>query len=224
MKRLLFLLLLSGTIQSKAQTSGEDKLGNWLMYFGTNTLSEKYSLHTEAQLRLYEPINNFNQLLLRIGINRHINHHSFVTLGYGYIPTATFEKDQAETTSIEHRIWEQFILKNTVGRIYFEHRYRLEQRWISAASEDTYLNRARYRIQLIIPLNKPEMIDHTLFTCFYDEIFLNIADSPFDQNRLYAALGYKLNKVISLQTGYLRHRLGDNNFNRLQLAVFLTPN
>ena len=55
----------------------------------------------------------------------------------------------------------------------------------------------------------------------YDEIFLNVTDSPFDQNRLYAALGYKFNPSVSLQAGYLRHRLGNQKLNRFQLGVFL---
>lgn len=221
MKRFLLVILLLGAIQVKAQTSGEEKLGNWLMYFGTNKLSDKYSLHTEAQLRLFEPVGNFNQLLLRVGLNYHINQKSLVTLGYGYIPTATFEQEQFQASSIEHRIWEQFILTNSIGRLFFEHRYRVEQRWISAALDDFYLNRLRYRLLVNIPLNHSALIDDTFFLSFYDEIFLNVTETPFDQNRLYAALGYKLNSALSVQTGYLRHRLGNNNFDRLQLALFL---
>lgn len=221
MKRFLLVILLLGAIQVKAQTSGEEKLGNWLMYFGTNKLSDKYSLHTEAQLRLFEPVGNFNQLLLRVGLNYHINQKSLVTLGYGYIPTATFEQEHFQASSIEHRIWEQFILTNSIGRLFFEHRYRVEQRWISAALDDFYLNRLRYRLLVNIPLNHSALIDDTFFLSFYDEIFLNVTETPFDQNRLYAALGYKLNSALSVQTGYLRHRLGNNNFDRLQLALFL---
>ena len=103
--------------------------------------------------------------------------------------------------------------------MFFEHRYRVEQRWISSASATDYANRIRYRLQLNVPLNKAEMTDNTLFISVYDEIFLNIAENPFDQNRLYGALGYKFNKSLSLQTGYLRHRLGKVNFDRLQLGV-----
>ena len=56
---------------------------------------------------------------------------------------------------------------------------------------------------------------------FYDEIFLSITDTPFDQNRLYAALGYKFNASVAVQAGYLRHRLGSQKLNRFQLGVFL---
>lgn len=221
MKKYLFIFLLFGAFQSNAQLTGEDKLGSWLMYFGNTKLSDKYSLHTEAQLRLYEPLGNFNQLLLRTGLNYHINPYAMVTLGYGYIPTETYDKELPEAQSIEHRIWEQFILTNSIGRFYFEHRYRIEQRWISTNENNRYLDRLRYRLMVNIPLNNAEMLGNTVFLSFYDEVFLNVADAPFDQNRLYGALGYKFNKAISLQAGYLRHRLGANNYNRLQLAFFI---
>ncbi len=220
--RFLFVFLLLGATNLFAQTTGEDKLGNWLMYFGNNKLSDKYSIHTEAQLRLYETAGNFNQLLLRVGLNRQISPQSMVTLGYGYIPTESFSKDETKVNTREHRIWEQLILTNKVGRVYFEHRYRLEQRWISSsAAEDSYLNRARYRLLANIPLNNAQMDEKTLFLSVYDEIFLNINDNPFDQNRLYGALGYKFSKSFSMQAGYLRHRLGKANFDRLQLGLFL---
>ena len=33
--------------------SQEDKVGNWLMYFGTNRISDNFSIHTEIQFRNY---------------------------------------------------------------------------------------------------------------------------------------------------------------------------
>ena len=66
-----------------------------------------------------------------------------------------------------------------------------------------YKNRLRYRLMLFVPLNKPVIEKGTLFLGFYDEIFINIKESFFDRNRLYGALGYQINKDISIQTGIL---------------------
>ena len=74
-------------------------------------------------------------------------------------------------------------------------------------------------LSLKIPISKNE--ESSLFISLYDEIFLNISDTPFDQNRLFAALGYQINKQMNCQVGYLRHRSGGLDLNRLQLAVFL---
>lgn len=217
----------------KGQNTAENELGNWLMYFGTHKISEKYSLHYETQLRNYEIISNFNQLLPRVGLNYHIDDNSIVTAGYAFIPTQNeFDKGWGEEMVTENRIWEQFILRNAINRIKIRHRYRLEQRWIkkddviqisnnTSLSEfsTSYKNRARYMLSVKFPISKNE--ESPLFISLYDEIFLNISNNPFDQNRLFTALGYQVNKQMNIQVGYLRHRAGSLNFNRLQFAVFL---
>ena len=199
----------------------EENFGSWLMYFGTHKLSDNYSLHYETQLRNYEILSNFNQLLPRVGLNYHIDKNTSVTAGYAFIPTQNeFDKGWGEKIVTENRIWQQFILKNVVGRIKIRHRYRLEQRWIKNEDFTNYKNRARYMLSLKIPISKNE--ESPLFISLYDEIFLDISNTPFDQNRLFAALGYQVNKQMNFQFGYLRHRSGILNLNRLQIAVFLT--
>ena len=204
----------------KGQNPAENELGNWLMYFGTHKISEKYSLHYETQLRNYEIISNFNQLLPRVGLNYHIDESSIVTAGYAFIPTQNeFDKGWGKEMVTENRIWEQFILRNSINRVKIRHRYRLEQRWVKAGDITTYKNRARYMFSVKLPISKNE--ESPLFISLYDEIFLNISDNPFDQNRLFAALGYQVNKQMNIQLGYLRHRAGSLDLNRLQLALFL---
>ena len=204
----------------KGQNPAENELGNWLMYFGTHKISEKYSLHYETQLRNYEIISNFNQLLPRVGLNYHIDESSIVTAGYAFIPTQNeFDKGWGKEMVTENRIWEQFILRNSINRVKIRHRYRLEQRWVKAGDITTYKNRARYMLSVKLPISKNE--ESPLFISLYDEIFLNISDNPFDQNRLFAALGYQVNKQMNIQLGYLRHRSGSLDLNRLQLALFL---
>ncbi len=70
----------------------QDKTGNWLMYFGTNKLSDKFNLHTEIQYRnhMLTP-NNTEQLLLQTGLNYHFYDKAFVTAGYAYIPSYVSE-------------------------------------------------------------------------------------------------------------------------------------
>ena len=118
MKKILGLLILISTFTMKAQENGENKLGSWHMYFGTNKISNKLSIHTEAQLRYYEQAKNFNQLLLRTGLNYHIDANAWTTFGYGYIVTdGSFEEFPDETNSIEHRIFERFFLKIRCGNL-----------------------------------------------------------------------------------------------------------
>ena len=198
----------------------EDKLGSWWMYFGTHHLNEKYSIHYETQLRHYEIGANFFQLLPRVGLNYKIDDNSMVTAGYAWIPTQPDLGEGLDGDLVtENRIWQQFILRNKINNIKFRHRYRLEQRWVKQNDVTSYKNRARYMLSAKVPLSKNE--SSPLFLFIYDEIFLHIDDNPFNQNRLYGALGYTVNKNMNIQAGYLRHRNGDLNLDRLQLAVFL---
>lgn len=218
------MLFLFACTPLAAQQPGEDELGAWYMYFGMNRLAERWSLHTEAQWRFYEVDRNFNQLLLRTGINYHIDKKAIATLGYAYIDTdPTFEDSPtmdipfAGNQISENRIFQQFILTNKVWEFNFEHRYRLEQRFINYQGENTTLHRARYRLQVTLPLTD------TFFINLYDEIFINLQDELFDQNRLYAALGVRITENSNIQIGYLKNQFRTARFDRLQFALFYNP-
>ena len=211
----VLLTLLFISLQINAQEDGQDKWGAWYMYFGTNKVSEKLSIHTEAQFRFYEVASNFNQLLLRTGLNYHISDNAIATFGYGYINTdGTFEDTPGEENSNEHRIFQQFILKNKVGKFAFEHRYRIEQRFLELAGDRDTQHRGRYRLQVTFPLD-----DHW-FLNVYDEVFINFQEPIFGQNRLYGAVGYKVHNNLQFQFGYLKNHFTGANFDRLQLGVF----
>ncbi|MGB3142685.1 MAG: DUF2490 domain-containing protein [Maribacter sp.] len=227
---ILFLIFASSIFSQENANlpKGESELGSWFMYFGTNKIAEKWSIHTEAQLRYYETANNFNQLLLRTGLNYHISPDAIVTGGYAFIetdPTFTEYDDifgdiLIDNNSIsEHRIFEQLILKNKVWEFYFEHRYRLEQRFIQNnyfGLSDTQ-HRARYRFQATLPLTD------IFFLNFYNEIFINLQNEAFGQNRLYAALGVNVTENLSVQAGYLKNHFSGIDFDRLQFGVFYNP-
>jgi hypothetical protein len=226
MRKLFLVVFISQLTILSGQKTGEEELGSWFMYFGTNKVSEKFSIHTEAQFRYYEMATNFNQLLLRTGFNYHINPNAIATLGYGYIDTdPSFEGSLNEVNSKENRIFEQFILKNKVWEFLFEHRYRLEQRFISQTNilsnpeQDVSRteHRARYRLQVTLPLTD------IFFLNFYDELFINLQNEAFGQNRLYAALGIHVTENLSVQAGYLKNHFSQADFDRLQFGFFYNP-
>lgn len=219
MKKVLFcIVVLLGSASVLSQENGENKFGGWYMYFGTNKVSERFSIHSEAQFRYYEALGNFNQLLLRTGLNYHINSGAIATGGYAFIKTdGSFEEPVGGKDSREHRIFQQFILKNKIWEFLFEHRYRLEQRFIDFGNGTDTQHRVRYRLQLTLPLTD------TFFLNFYDEIFINLQDDLFGQNRLYGALGVHTTKNSNIQVGYLRNQLPNAVFNRLQIGFFYNP-
>lgn len=200
--------------------SPNNTLGNWAMGFNQTRLNEKWSLHNEVQYRSYEVRPNTEQLLLRFGVNYHINNKYSFTIGYGSISNFAFDKDiNPDKISHENRFWQQFIMKDNLGRFYFEHRYRFEQRWIESSTNSKYLDRVRYLLRVSVPINNKEIVKNTLFASFYDEIFINVTSNPFDRNRLYAGLGYQFNKSINTQIGYLIQTVNSTTKNYLQLSL-----
>lgn len=214
---IVIAVALSLSLQSYSQSRGEEKFGSWFMFFSTNRISEKMSIHAEAQYRTYEFGNNFNQLLLRSGLNYNITDQAMVTVGYANIITdGTFTEPAGEENVNENRIYQQFVLRNTVGKLKFSHRYRLEQRFITRPQgNNTTEHRARYFLRLTYPLND------SWFVTAYDEVFINLQNDFFGQNRLYGALGYHVNNDVSIQMGYLKNDFAVDTFDRFQIAVFI---
>ena len=216
LKRLLFLLL----FLPFSLLAQQGEIGNWIMYFGTNKISEKFSIHSEIQYRNHTFVpNNIEQLLLRTGLNYHFSKKAFVTAGYGFIPSYVFESEQSAPETTEHRIWQQFILKNKINRVHFEHRYRIEQRWVNG----DYKNRFRYRLMLVIPFNKPVIETGTWFLGLYDEIFINDRQTVFDRNRLFGGVGYQFHKTANVQAGMLVQHVNDFHKWYFQLALTFNP-
>lgn len=219
MKRnlLLFFFILGSAYSSFAQ---QNELGNWLMYFGQNRISDRLSIHSEVQYRNHTvaPV-NIEQLLLRAGINYHFGKTAMASFGYGHISSHVYESEQTSPESIEHRIWQQLILTNKLSRIKFEHRYRIEQRWVN----DDFRHRLRYRLMLLIPLNKPVIEPGTILLGLYDEIFVNTEQVFFDRNRLYAAIGYQVNQQIQVQLGALHQQVNDFGKFYLQFGLIFNP-
>jgi len=213
---ILFLMNVPAFSQSPHGTTG-----NWLMGFNQTRLHDKWSIHTEAQYRSFEITPNTDQLLLRGGINYHINNSAFTSIGYAYVTNYAFDKEQLSGVQVsENRIWQQFLMRNNLGRCLFEHRYRLEQRWMQSNNNNRYLNRIRYLLRVTVPLNKKEIEKNTLFLSFYDEIFINLSATPFDRNRLYGAIGYQFLPNANIQLGYLAQTLNTTTKQYLQTAVF----
>lgn len=214
---LILMLSMSTPLLTFGQ-SGE--VGNWLMYFGQNRFSDELSLHTEVQYRNHTiaPV-NIEQLLLRTGLNYHFAPNAFVTAGYGYITSYVYESPQSEPESREHRIWQQLITTQKLGRFKLEHRYRVEQRWVNG----DFLNRLRYRLMVFVPLNTRTIEPGTVFLGVYDEIFANTEPEIFDRNRLYGAIGYQISPTNQVQLGLLNQYVRDTGKYYLQFGWVFNP-
>lgn len=182
---------------------------SWLMYFGNHKISESWGFHAELQWRRHDYFSDNQQLLIRTGVDYYTPNNNRLTLGYAFIRTYPYGEFAVLKAFPEHRIWQQFLTTQALGKFKLSHRYRLEQRLIGNAatgefSDGRYENRMRYMARLtrnIFGENRP------VYIAVYDEVMINFGKEVmyniFDQNRLYGAVGFTLSDHLKFEAGYL---------------------
>lgn len=194
----------------------------WYTYFGTFKLTNKLGLHTEYQFRRANIITDWQQSLLRLGLNYALHPSVQVRVGYGWIetfPYGEYPLNGFGKQYTEHRIFQMAQLSQKVGNVDFSHRFMLEQRFVGKYSdaqatkeaEFPLLHRMRYMVRLQIPLKGNEIQDKTPYLAMYDEVFIGFGKqvnaNVFDQNRIGVLLGYRFSKNFRLEGGYLNQTL-----------------
>ena len=209
------ILVLMLPLFSQAQDSD---LGNWLIYIGNKKLNSKWNIHNEVQYRNYNAVGDLEQLLLRTGLGYNINDKNNILLGYGYILSENYIGDTDEKVSVnEHRIFQQFTTKQSIGKVGLSHRYRFEQRFV----EDDFKMRFRYFLGIKIPLQYKEDGNSPLYLSAYNEIFLNTESSVFDRNRVYGGLGYTFSKQLRLELGYMNQFFESSGRDQINVIAFV---
>lgn len=214
MNLLLYLTLLLFVSNLKAQ---ESDYGAWLIYVGTGIINEKWSVFTEAQYRNYTIIGKFNTLCFRIAPQYNINKNINLSIGYSHFITRLFS-DNVSSNIHEYRPYQQVFIKSNYGRVYLNHRYRLEQRIIN----EEFRLRFRYFIQSFIPLNNNRLEKNTFYISSNAEIFLNSENSIFDRVRFYVGLAYVISNKIKIEVGSMTQFF--EGYNQSQLNVFVFHN
>lgn len=238
MKKYLFILCF---ILSAFSLHAQTQFTGWAASFNSFKIGKRTSIHADVQLRSIDKMEQVQTLLLRTGLNVHINKKFIVTAGYAFIHNYR-KLGNVTGYAPEHRIWEQLLYNHSIKRLQLTHRLRIEQRFISKSivannelETDGYAtaNRFRYFIRTILPLKKPaQTFTSGMFAALQDEVFLNFGDKSavngktFDQNRLYLAVGYRFNKSFDLEAGYMNQYINGRgnaftNNHIIQLASYL---
>mgnify|MGYP001821351080 CR=1 FL=1 len=220
-------LLLVGTlfaVPARAQID-EEQLGAWYMYFFNTRIGDsRWGFQGDGQFRNWDMGGDLEQLLLRGGVT-YSPGESGVRLTFGYANITTGEFGPGDDTVKEDRIYQEALVPHRVAkRVYLNHRFRYEQRWVE---NQDFRTRFRYAIFVNVPLNQLDLSKGAVYLAFYDEIFVNgeqnIGDGRrvnyFDRNRLYGAVGYSLTDRLRLQAGIMRQTSENLSKNQFQLSL-----
>ena len=214
-KYLIISMLLMHFLNSAVAQKSD--VGNWLIYFGNQKINKKWNLQNEIQYRNYNFIGDINQLLIRTGIGYNLSENNDnILLGYGFIQSHVYTSLNKKRRSNEHRIYQQFITKQTIHNFYVQHRYRVEERFF----KDDFKIRLRYFLSVNKPLNKKTLEKNAVYLSAYNEIFLNAAKPVFDRNRLYGGVGYCINNFLRVETGFMSQMLEDRKRSQFQIIFF----
>lgn len=227
MKKLVLSIILSAVTVFSFSQSGpdEDQLGAWYMYFYNKSFkNSRFGIQGDVQLRLWSPVGDLEQLLLRSGLTyTPENANILFTLGYANITTGVF--GESDATVMESRIYQEALFSTKVGsRFLFNHRFRYEQRWVEM--QDLRI-RYRYNLFLNVPFNGTALDKGIVYLALYDELFINgkrdIGGGAnveiFDRNRAYLGLGYGLRSNLRVQGGWMLQTT--NNWNKGQIQFSL---
>ncbi|TAG04244.1 MAG: DUF2490 domain-containing protein [Cytophagia bacterium] len=217
MKKTLILLLLVVFIHLNTLAQKNDT-GNWFIYFGNQAINKKWNLWNEVQYRNYNFVGDLQQLLLRTGIGYNLTeNNNNILLGYAFINSQRYLANNTDKVGTEeHRIYQQFVTRQEFGRIFTQHRYRIEERFFN----NDFQVRFRYFLSVNIPINNKTMTAKTVYASAYNEIFVNGQKPVFDRNRLYGAIGYVFNKYIRAEVGFMAQTLENTNRNQFQIVIF----
>lgn len=212
---LMLFLLFPGVV-----TSQSSSFGNWFIYFGNQAMAKKWNWWNEVQYRNYNFAGDLQQLLLRTGVGYNLSEqNNNLLFGYGYIDTRNYLPGSNEKTpTAEHRLYQQFLTRQNFGRFYLQHRYRLEERFLP----DNFSLRFRYFLALNVPLNKPALTQGAWYLSAYNEIFLQRKTPVYDRDRLYAGMGYVINKNFRTELAIMNQMLARDQRFQLQLVLFNT--
>lgn len=189
----------------------------WYGIFTTYDFNKKWYFQNEFQERHFiSPIAQ-HQFIVRSHVHRNFPKAGMeLSAGASYFLQNSNNPNVQNTVTIpERRPHIELGKKHAINKIQFEHRFRTEARFYRNTNsnktelEDGYYFdnfRFRFRSQISVPIVKINQ-QNFLKIKISDEIHLHStkhrSTTYFDQNRVYVALNYEINKKANIEFGYL---------------------
>ncbi|MFT5926662.1 MAG: hypothetical protein ACI9WL_001411 [Rubritalea sp.] len=213
------MLLLCAVHRSNAQEQNLSHSSSWNSFIPTVKIDNSFYVTTEFHFRRTHFLQDWEQFIARPAIHFKKNDTYDFALGYSYIRNYAFSDFTIPIDANEHNLWQQVQLNHAQDKIKFKHRFRLEERFIDKIATDSTGNsdtdgttcnhRFRYRFTLTRPILKISDTQ-SIFIELFDELFINLEEGTrpksFNQNWIYAGLGYPITSKIGLGIGY--HNIG----------------
>lgn len=203
-----------------AQDAGAAQSG-WYIYVGDHPVTSRWAVHLEGQWRRTPFLLHPEQRLLRTGVDRKLGPGWTALGGYTYVlDTPPPGSTRIFGTESRHSIFEQIGKEQTVQAFKLSHVVRLEQTFASLRAEDqsvtwSFRQRVRYHLGIEVEERSKHIPLIPAYYLIYDEIALSIHPSAMretlNQNRVYAAIGWKIGEFEKVELGYMHQFLPVSN-------------
>ena len=204
---LIFLILLSPSHKLKAQDESASTTQLWLFWHHNHTLTQRLRYIGDIGYRQELPYENWIRMNFKPGIQWSAESIVDLAGGIGFYYTT----QKVLPNSFELRPWQGVKVHwPSLGRFYFDHTARLEQRFNRSLGNFEHWSsviRARYRLNLVFPINHNGITDKTFYTRINAEFFWNmgrsIEERYVNKNRYAMGFGYRFNPKLRLEMYYL---------------------
>jgi hypothetical protein len=195
----------------------DHNLNGWAMYFGDHPIGKgPWGIHLEGQWRRHEGFNQWQQLLLRPGVNFEVSKLLLLTGGYAFINSYPYGQfpTLAKATP-EHRLWEQALLRYKTRKVSWSTRLRFENRFLGVRDAAGELSNYRYENRFRAWQRATIPVSPRYYVTAYDEIWSYVkpfvSSSTLDQNRAYVAFGRRFGPAWEFEAGYMLQSIWQRN-------------
>jgi long-subunit fatty acid transport protein len=197
-------------------------LGSWNILNIKWSITERWSIFGEAQIRSLKFYGDFHYHEYKGGVNFKAHSNVVLTLAAGdydtYREGGNFINPK---NNDEFRLWPQITLLHSIEKFKIEQRYRSEFRF----TRNGYRNRFRYRLGVSYPFGNNQSGFQPYQIGVSNELFFTNNEPYFERNRLLVSLGYRVSKQVLLQAGYLHqfdYKINDETGRDfLQIGIYM---
>ncbi|HNY39420.1 MAG TPA: DUF2490 domain-containing protein [Bryobacteraceae bacterium] len=207
-------LLAAAPLCAQTGSAPYDKRQQWFIYSADHAVSSKWGFHFDGSWRQMNDA-LWNQWNIRPGVNYQLSRNVQLSAAYSYFNSHPEGLASTNRASPEHRLQEQIVVGQPAGKLALRHRFRFDQRFLGSGYEPgrertwNLQERVRYMIRTDIPIKKAKDDRPVVYLGLYNEMFLRFGyagHSTFDQNRIYAGLGFRPSKRYGIETGVFNQR------------------
>jgi hypothetical protein len=224
---ILFLLFSNSILNAQTNKNIDQQSLLWTRYSNQLIINKKWSIHNDFDNRIFTKPAKQNLFVYRLQGRYKLNEQLETGIGFAYFLVSTQDPHiNYDFKFPEYRGQQEITRRQNFNKLTIYERFQVEERFFQNTNEDglisgtTFFWRFRYRIQGDYLVWEKD--NQYIKTILSDELMINAGEkvikNTFDQNRIYGAIQYGINKNVALELGYLnsfqQRSNGTDYFNR----------